>query len=72
MIAANLLQIFFPAGPDPTAQTMNWACLIFSAVVTFAVGFYFLRAKSTYRSPAEIKRAVEGTDLWSGREQEVL
>ncbi len=64
----NCLQIFFPAGPNPTAKTMNWACLIFGSVVTFAAAFYRTRAKKTYRSPVEITRVEENIDLSPVRE----
>ena len=35
---------------------MNWAILIFGAVVIFALGSYFVRIKYVYRSPAQIMR----------------
>ncbi|KAK3113093.1 hypothetical protein LTR53_009941 [Teratosphaeriaceae sp. CCFEE 6253] len=63
-----LVMIFFPAAPNPTVTTMNWACLIFSAVVGFAVVFYFTRAKNIYRSPVEITRAEEDIEMSPSRD----
>lgn len=61
-------QLFFPPGPDPTAESMNWACLIFGSVVTFALAYYFLRSKHVYRSPVEITRTEEDIDMSPSRE----
>lgn len=52
-------QMFFPPAPNPDAQTMNWACLIFGAVVLFALGSYVARTKHTYTAPVEATRAEE-------------
>ena len=52
--------MFFPPAPDPTAQTFNWAILIFGIVVVFAFVFYFTKTKHIYNSPVEKTRAEEG------------
>ncbi|KAK5132716.1 hypothetical protein LTR08_008682 [Meristemomyces frigidus] len=57
------VMLFFPAAPNPTTQTMNWAVLIFGAVVIFALGFYFTQTKHIYRSPAQITRPEEDMEM---------
>ncbi|KAK3646441.1 hypothetical protein LTR56_008539 [Elasticomyces elasticus] len=56
-------QLFFPAAPNPTTASMNWAVLIFGAVVIFALTFYFIRTKHIYRSPAQITRPEEEIEM---------
>ncbi|KAK3633775.1 hypothetical protein LTR22_019959 [Elasticomyces elasticus] len=55
--------LFFPATPSPTVQTVNWAVLIFSAVITFALGSYFMGAKHIYGSPSQIARPEDEIEM---------
>ncbi|KAK5678205.1 hypothetical protein LTS10_009375 [Elasticomyces elasticus] len=57
------VMLFFPAAPNPTTASMNWAVLIFGAVVIFALTFYFIRTKHIYRSPAQITRPEEEIEM---------
>ncbi|KAK5705172.1 hypothetical protein LTR97_002289 [Elasticomyces elasticus] len=57
------VMLFFPAAPNPTTASMNWAVLIFGAVVIFALTFYFVRTKHIYRSPAQITRPEEEIEM---------
>ena len=42
---------FFPESPNPGADGMNWAIVMFAGVLFLAGGHYAIRAKNTYRSP---------------------
>ncbi|KAK3617202.1 hypothetical protein LTR22_026809 [Elasticomyces elasticus] len=48
--------LFFPAAPNPTAASMNWAIVIFGGVVTFAFVWYFVRGRHEYMGPVEYIR----------------
>ncbi|KAK4900718.1 hypothetical protein LTR49_027418 [Elasticomyces elasticus] len=65
------IMIFFPAGPNPTVETMNWACLIFMAVVAFALGCYFTQLKNVYRSPLESTCLEEDIEMSPARKEEL-
>jgi amino acid transporter len=45
--------LFFPQAPDPTAASMNWAILIYGAVVTFALGYYAIWGRHHYDGPVQ-------------------
>ena len=45
------LFLFFPAVPDPNAASMNWAIVIYGAVVLFACGYYVVRGRHEYDGP---------------------
>ncbi|KAK5689387.1 hypothetical protein LTR17_026291, partial [Elasticomyces elasticus] len=40
--------LFFPAVPNPTPASMNWACLMFGVVMIFAFIWYFVRGRHEY------------------------
>lgn len=42
---------FFPETPNPGAESMNWAIVMFAGVMALAAGNYAFRAHKTYRSP---------------------
>lgn len=52
---AYLLFVFFfsfwPASREVTPQTMNWAVLVFGAVITFSVVYYVTWARRAYSGP---------------------
>ncbi|KIW43323.1 uncharacterized protein PV06_04435 [Exophiala oligosperma] len=50
---------FFPGNPAPTVQQMNWASLIYGAVVIFAIADYYLRARHVYDGPVEYVRRLD-------------
>lgn len=49
---------FFPGSPDPTVEQMNWASLIYGAVVIFAIIDYYVRARHVYDGPVEYIRKL--------------
>ncbi|RVX74884.1 hypothetical protein B0A52_01161 [Exophiala mesophila] len=49
---------FFPGNPDPTVEQMNWACLIYGAVLIFAGVDYYVRARHVYDGPVEYIRKL--------------
>lgn len=49
---------FFPGNPNPTVAQMNWASLIYGAVLIFAILDYFLRARHVYDGPVEYVRKL--------------
>ncbi|KAK5128107.1 hypothetical protein LTR08_004199 [Meristemomyces frigidus] len=54
---------FFPAVPNPTAETMNWSSFIFAAVLIFGLGLYLTRKRHIYRGPVALVRKEEDLDM---------
>jgi choline transport protein len=50
---------FFPSYVDPSLGDMNWAIVMFSAVVVFAGVDYYFRAHKTYRPPVGLVKKIE-------------
>lgn len=42
---------FWPQGLDPTPATMNWSCLVTSAVAVLSAVYYLIWAHKTYTGP---------------------
>jgi choline transport protein len=42
---------FFPLAAPVEAETMNWSCLIYGAVVIFSVCYYFAFGRHAYEGP---------------------
>ncbi|KAJ5456096.1 uncharacterized protein N7458_003679 [Penicillium daleae] len=38
----------FPGSPSPTIVTMNWAIVVFGAMLVFAISFWFTKGNRTY------------------------
>ena len=55
-LVVTLSFCFFPAAPNPTPASMNWASLMFGAVLILAFTWYFVRAKHEYDGPVEYVR----------------
>lgn len=55
-LTVTLVFCFFPAVPNPTAASMNWASLMFGGVLVIAFGWYFYRARFEYDGPVEYVR----------------
>jgi len=53
---------FFPASPNPTAESMNWSSLIFGVVLIFSLVFYFVRKRHEYHGPVASVRDTEEVD----------
>lgn len=49
---------FFPGVVNPTVAEMNWAALIYGAVLIFAVLYYIVKARFTYDGPVEYVRRL--------------
>jgi amino acid permease (GABA permease) len=50
---------FFPAAVPVTAESMNYAIVIFGAIILFAVGYWAMYGKAQYVSPASlVKRSA--------------
>lgn len=47
---------FFPPIPNPPPSAMNWACVVYGAVVIFATVYYFVSARKHYVGPVEYVR----------------
>ena len=45
--------LFFPAAPRPTAENMNWSCLMFSSLVGFSLIWYWYAGRFKYAGPVE-------------------
>lgn len=43
--------LFFPPYQPVTAQNMNYACVVFGAVVLFSVFWWFVRGRRVYHGP---------------------
>ncbi|KAJ4354472.1 uncharacterized protein N0V89_006209 [Didymosphaeria variabile] len=50
--------LFFPAAPNPTAESMNWSCVMFSGLLTFALVWYWLAARHRYLGPVAYVKEV--------------
>jgi amino acid transporter len=48
--------VFFPAEPSPTIVTMNWSCLIYGAVVLFALIAFATNKRHSYHGPVKYVR----------------
>jgi len=46
--------VFFPLSPVVTTETMNWSILMFGFTMLFAVVYYLLVGKKTYKSPVDL------------------
>ncbi|TKA56319.1 hypothetical protein B0A55_13195, partial [Friedmanniomyces simplex] len=55
-LVVTLSFCFFPAAPNPTPVAMNWASLMFGAVLLTAFSWYFIRARQEYDGPVEYVR----------------
>jgi choline transport protein len=59
----DTMQVFFPSEPNPTASSMNWSCLIFGAVMVFAMVWFAVRQRSIYKGPVVQVRDEEDYGL---------
>lgn len=50
-LAVMLVWSFFPPDSVPTPQTMNYACVVYGAVLLFSVVWYLLVGRKEYRGP---------------------
>jgi choline transport protein len=51
---------FFPLAAPVEAETMNWSCLIYGAVVIFSVCYYFVFGRHAYEGPV----VLVSKDYW--------
>jgi len=51
--------VFFPLTPVVTPETMNWSILMFGSTMLFAVVYYMLVGKKTYKSPVDLVKREE-------------
>ena len=57
-IAIAFLFAYFPTGPDPTAESMNWSIVVTLAVMLVATLHYVFKARKTFEGPVvRIKKA---------------
>ncbi|KAF2213584.1 hypothetical protein CERZMDRAFT_67040 [Cercospora zeae-maydis SCOH1-5] len=62
-LAVQIVFLFFPSAPHPTAPYANWAIVAFGGTVIAAILWYYYRGRSIYQSPVEsICRSQRG--LW--------
>jgi choline transport protein len=62
-IAWSLLIMFFsfwPTSVPVTPVNMNWSCVLWSAVVLFALGFWWIHGRKVYKGPV-METVVEGS-----------
>ena len=50
--------IFFPPGPNPTPEGMNWAILVYGGVLIFSLTYYVFRGRFRYAGPVEYVRKM--------------
>lgn len=55
-LTVALVFSFFPSVPNPDPASMNWACLLFGAVLVVAFSWYFARGRVEYDGPVEYVR----------------
>lgn len=51
--------VFFPLAPAVTPETMNWSILMFGSTMLFAVAYYLVVGRKTYRSPVDLVKREE-------------
>ncbi|PPJ60931.1 hypothetical protein CBER1_06199 [Cercospora berteroae] len=62
-LAVQIVFIFFPSTPHPTAAYSNWAIVVFAGTVVIAISWYHYRGRKEYRAPADnIRRASR--EVW--------
>lgn len=76
--AVTTVFFFFPGGPDPSVEDMNWAIAVFGIMVVVAAVFWFVRGRVEFlqvdghgeadRDAVVIARSVDGVSLASGAE----
>lgn len=59
-LAFAFVFLFFPAVPSPDAASMNWASLIYGAVILFAGFWYLVRGRHQYDGPVSYVRWQAG------------
>lgn len=66
MVTNKHSQAYFPSGPQPTPEDMNWSSLIFGVVLIFGLIFYFTNKRHEYHGPVasvqdaqELDRAID-------------
>lgn len=55
-LCVALVFVFFPAAPNPAPASMNWASLMFGAVLVISLCWYIFRARYEYDGPVEYVR----------------
>ncbi|KAK5135455.1 hypothetical protein LTR08_005243 [Meristemomyces frigidus] len=50
-LALAFVFLFFPSVPSPDPASMNWAIVIYGAVISFAWGYYLVRGRHEYDGP---------------------
>lgn len=55
-LSLAFVMIFFPPGPNPNPQSMNWACVVYAGVVIFSLVYYTFRGRYRYAGPVEYVR----------------
>jgi amino acid transporter len=55
-LVLTFVMLFFPAVPDPNAQSMNWTVLIYGAAVVFALVYYYVGARHKWVGPVTYVR----------------
>lgn len=53
---------FWPNGYEPTAQTMNYAVVLFSGVMVLSAVTYFVRARKVYEGPVAKVRLMSSME----------
>jgi len=62
---------FFPFAPNPTAATMNWACVMVGGTVVLATAYYIVWGRKSYTPPNEtIEDYIERFQTTSQSEKE--
>ena len=49
---------FFPQGTPVQPNTMNWSSLIYGAVIMFALGYFAVYGRHTYKGPVVLVKPV--------------
>lgn len=50
-MAVTYIFSFFPLAVPITLETMNWSCLIYGAVIIFALVYYVIQGRHVYKGP---------------------
>jgi choline transport protein len=47
------IMCFFPPGPNPALESMNWSVLIYGCVMAFSLVYYYVKGRKIYVGPVQ-------------------
>ena len=60
--AIGIFFSFWPASPNPTAESMNWSVVVFFAVILFSMLYWAVWGRKVYTGPVR-EVIIEGNEI---------